>query len=83
VEVRKLYPDAELPQFEVRRFGADCLEMIYRSTRPFADLAAGLIAGCVSHFQEEIAVERHLLTDGTQGTRFLLTSRADIALCST
>ena len=51
VEVRKLYPDAELPTFETRREGTQKLIMIYRSKHPFATLAEGLIAGCLSHYQ--------------------------------
>ncbi len=51
VEVRKLYPDAELPTFETVREGEHKLIMIYRSKHPFATLAEGLIAGCLSHYQ--------------------------------
>jgi hypothetical protein len=50
VEVRKLYPDAELPRFEARWPEPETLELIYRSERHLADLAEGLIHGCVSHF---------------------------------
>src|SRR5688572_7428447 len=35
-EVRKLYPDAELPRFHCRREGDGRLTMDYTSTRPFA-----------------------------------------------
>jgi len=58
VEVRKLYPDAELPQFTTTRTGDNSLTMHYRSRRPFADLAEGLIAGCAAHFGERIRIER-------------------------
>jgi len=57
-EVRKLYPDAELPSFEYRRDGNRELEMHYRSNRPLADFAAGLIDGCVAHFGDAIEVSR-------------------------
>lgn len=50
VEVRKLYPDAQLPSFDTQRVGERKLIMTYRSTHPFADLADGLIAGCLAHF---------------------------------
>lgn len=58
VEVRKLYPDAELPAFSTQRLGGDTLRMDYRSPRPFADLAEGLIRGCFRHFNESIDVRR-------------------------
>lgn len=77
VEVRKLYPDAELPRFESARPDADHMSLIYRSSRPFADLAEGLIHGCAKHFGERIAVERENLA-GEQGShvRFLLAKAA-------
>ena len=49
-EVQKLYPDARFPRFEVRTPRRGRLEMRYTSTRPFADVAEGLIRGCVAHF---------------------------------
>ncbi|MBO0613431.1 MAG: hypothetical protein RL122_1138 [Pseudomonadota bacterium] len=51
VEVRKLYPDAELPTFDTLREGTQKLIMIYRSQHPFASLAEGLIEGCLAHYQ--------------------------------
>lgn len=71
IEVRKLYPEAELPTFECRSQGPDHLEMIYRSSRPFADLAEGLMLECVEHFGEEIHIERENLEAGEkQAVRF-------------
>ncbi|MCB1772431.1 MAG: heme NO-binding domain-containing protein [Gammaproteobacteria bacterium] len=58
VEVRKLYPDAELPIFDTRRHDRDHLQMTYRSNRPFADLAEGLILGCAEHFNENLKISR-------------------------
>jgi len=57
VEVRKLYPDAELPQFEVLDSSADHLEIQYRSERHLADLAQGLIRAAIRHYGEEGRVE--------------------------
>jgi hypothetical protein len=75
VEVRKLYADAELPRFELAVPVTDqTTELIYRSGRAFADLAEGLIAGCATHFGEQIEVMREDLSGG-HGTvvRFTLT----------
>ena len=57
-EVRKLYPDAELPTFETQR-AADqrTLVMIYRSNHPFAALAEGLIEGCLAHYHEPADIQ--------------------------
>jgi hypothetical protein len=73
VEVRKLYPDAELPKFECEEVDADTVIMTYRSKRPFGNLAAGLMEGCISHFEENIAIEREDLSGGeNRHVRFTL-----------
>jgi hypothetical protein len=50
-EVRKLYPDAELPRFSTERT-PDGLRMTYTSPRPFRDFARGLIEGCITWFAD-------------------------------
>ncbi len=57
VEVRKLYPDAELPRFETERRG-DVLVLRYRSERKLADLAEGLLRGAIEHFGEVLTLDR-------------------------
>ncbi len=61
VEVRKLYPDAELPKFVVEERTPNLLRIRYVSERHLADLAEGLLAGCIAHFGESqtIRLERH------------------------
>jgi hypothetical protein len=72
-EVRKLYPDAQLPTFTIDRPDRDTLEMVYRSRRPFADLALGLIRGCADHYGEAFAIEElDLSEDGRTHVRFTL-----------
>ena len=55
-EVLKLYPEAELPTFDTQLVDKDTLAMTYRSRRPFADVALGLMQGCVAHFHEDILI---------------------------
>ncbi len=64
VEVRKLYPDAELPRFHTRRVGEHGLEVVYESERPFADLAHGLIENTIEHYGESIEIERRPTDNG-------------------
>ena len=73
VEVRKLYPDAELPVFECGTPNPRSLVMTYRSKRPFADLAEGLIHACISHYGTPIEVARENLSDDGTAARFTLT----------
>ncbi|MFO1036097.1 MAG: heme NO-binding domain-containing protein [Geminicoccaceae bacterium] len=76
-EVRKLYPDAELPQFDCERPDGDTLVMTYRSTRPMADCAHGLIDGTIAYFGETIDVARQDLPgEPKTQARFTLKRRA-------
>lgn len=58
VEVKKLYPEANLPTFEQEAFEEGKLRLVYSSQRPFADLAEGLIHGCAAHFNESLVIQR-------------------------
>jgi hypothetical protein len=72
-EVRKLYPDAQLPSFQSNELGDGCMELIYSSPRPFADLAEGLILGCAEHFGESIELIREPCQDHRgAATRFVI-----------
>jgi hypothetical protein len=73
LEVRKLYPDAELPTFTCERPEAGVLVMTYRSHTDVPDLAEGLIHACIAHFDDDLDVSREELTDG--GTVFTLRTR--------
>ena len=76
VEVKKLYPDAELPTFETSHPETGTMIMVYRSRRPFADLALGLIEGCVTHYGERVGVDMEDLSDeGRTHVRFTLKRR--------
>ncbi|MBL7002708.1 MAG: heme NO-binding domain-containing protein [Gammaproteobacteria bacterium] len=57
VEVKKLYPDAELPHFDSERVSDTTLILTYHSSRPFAQLALGLMEGSIEHFNEPIRIE--------------------------
>lgn len=50
VEVKKLYPDAELPTFDTVRLGPDALQLTYRSPRALVPFCHGLIEACLDHF---------------------------------
>ena len=76
VEVHKLYPEAELPTFKRDTSQPGCLHLTYRSTRPFASLAEGLIRGCLAHFGETADVQVEDLSDGAgTAARFVVTQR--------
>jgi hypothetical protein len=77
VEVKKLYPDAELPRFVHRRLADGSLELIYSSLRHLPDFAEGLMIGCIDHFGERIELRREpVMFEGARAERFIL-SRKD------
>lgn len=65
-EVRRLYPDAELPSFQVYSRTDDRLVLRYFSCKPLADLAAGVIKGAAEHLGETIQVDHRPLADGSE-----------------
>ena len=72
VEVKKLYPDAELPTISVVvEQQQNSMSIEYQSPRPFADLAYGLILGAVDHFAEKVELTRENRSD-KYGETFLL-----------
>jgi len=66
VEVRKLYPDAELPSFKVQQRDDRRLVLDYRSPRRLGALAEGLIRGAAQKFGVEARVAATPI-DGSDG----------------
>jgi len=67
VEVKKLYPDAELPAFSSKRLSPDSLELIYRSERKMGAFAQGLIEQSLVFFREEAQVSmENIQADGSE-----------------
>lgn len=56
VEVKKLYPDAQLPTFNTIEIRKDSIVMDYASCRSLSDLAIGLISGVADHYGENIVI---------------------------
>ncbi|MEO1234636.1 MAG: heme NO-binding domain-containing protein [Myxococcota bacterium] len=75
VEVRKLYPQAELPHLRAERLEPDGLDVRYRSARNFEDLAHGLMLAAGEYFGEPLDIVMDKLSDGG-GVRFQVTRRA-------
>jgi hypothetical protein len=67
VEVRKIYPDAELPSFEVIEKTNNSLTMIYRSSRAMHHFGLGLMNKTFEHFNSKatIVLEK-IKEDGTE-----------------
>lgn len=63
VEVRKLYSDSQLPTVAANDTGDGELTVDYSSHRPLADVAEGLIRGCLKFFGGEFELTREDLPD--------------------
>jgi len=57
-EVRKLYPGAEVPEFDFDASAKDLVCMRYRSSRGLCAFGEGLILGAADHFGEQVSVEQ-------------------------
>lgn len=74
-EVVKLYPDGQVPEFEVTRGRDDgaVMTIVYRSPRYLGDLAEGLLRGVVDYFGESITITRDDLRPDGSLVQFTLT----------
>ncbi|GAB3569753.1 heme NO-binding domain-containing protein [Spirosoma luteolum] len=70
VEVRKLYPDAELPHFSMEHPSDSQLVMLYESERKMADFAHGMIEGCLTYYGESATVTKTDLSGDGSVVRF-------------
>lgn len=67
VEVRKIYPDAELPTFEVLEKTDNTLVMIYKSSRAMHHFGLGLMNKTFEHFNSKATIVLDKLKeDGTE-----------------
>jgi len=57
-EVRKLYPGADVPEFDFGETPAGDLVMGYRSHRRLCAFAEGLIEGAAAHFGEPVTIHQ-------------------------
>ncbi|WP_178862823.1 heme NO-binding domain-containing protein [Thiomicrorhabdus cannonii] len=74
VEVKKLYPEAELPTFRSKIESDNRMLLTYQSKRPFSALAFGLIKGSATYFKENISIDmQDQSTDGLTQVLFILT----------
>jgi hypothetical protein len=72
IEVKKIYPDAELPTFIVEEKYKNSLIMIYKSSRAMHHFGLGLMNKTFSHFNSTANIElQKIKEDGTE-VRFVI-----------
>lgn len=57
-EVRKLYPGADVPDFDFATPADDVLVLTYRSHRSLCGFAEGLIEGAAAHYGEQVRIDQ-------------------------
>ncbi len=67
VEVKKLYPEAELPHFDSNRVSDSILELVYTSARKMSAFAKGLIEDTALYYGEEVEIsQKNIEADGSK-----------------
>ncbi|QCX39916.1 hypothetical protein FF125_16265 [Aureibaculum algae] len=67
IEVRKIYPDAELPTFEILERTDNSLIMIYKSSRAMHYFGLGLMNKTFEHFNSSATINlEKIKEDGTE-----------------
>jgi hypothetical protein len=62
-QVKKLYPDAEVPRFKILEKTDSRIVLKYSSERKLGDLAMGLLRGCIKHYGEKASINKELITE--------------------
>ncbi|WP_350284708.1 heme NO-binding domain-containing protein [uncultured Croceitalea sp.] len=73
IQVKKLYPDAELPTFKILEKTEQTLTMIYSSSRGLYALAHGLIKRTFEYFEKGVEVNYELLNEQGTEVKFAIT----------
>jgi len=72
VEVRKIYPDAELPRFSIAEQTEDTLIMEYFSSRSMYAFAHGLMEKTFQHYNHSATITYELLKEDGSHVKFVI-----------
>lgn len=73
-EVKKLYPEAELPTFHLISLDKKCLVIDYHSSKPLYPMAVGLMLGASDYFKQSINIDYKInQTSNESNARFTVT----------
>jgi hypothetical protein len=72
VEVRKIYPDAELPKFYVLEKDKNKLVLKYVSSRSMYSFALGLIEKTFHHYNSSAKISHEVLKDDGSQVKFVI-----------
>lgn len=72
IEVKKLYPDADLPSFITQEKSKNHLVLIYKSEKRLEAFAHGLIVACGKYFNEILDVKYETISQNPYEVKFLI-----------
>ena len=72
VEVRKIYPDAELPRFEIAERNSSSLTLIYHSSRSMYAFALGLMEKAFEHYGQKAKISFTKLNSSGSEVKFVI-----------
>lgn len=70
VEVKKLYPDAQLPKFSVDKHENNEMVLIYQSQKRLEALAKGMMLGCAEHYGQNLDIKMEKISEDPHTIRF-------------
>lgn len=70
VEVKKLYPEAELPVFATDRVAGDRLKLTYSSPRPLVEFCHGMIEASLERYNQTAKIDRCPVAHQPNATTF-------------
>jgi len=73
VEVQKIYPEAELPTFDIKEKTDNSLVMIYKSSRAMYSFGLGLMHKTFEHFDATADIQMEKLADDGTEVKFSIT----------
>ena len=71
VEVKKLYPDAELPKFDYQEKQGE-LHLNYQSPRPLAGVAYALVNACLKYYDNDDYLLRYEIAEDQKSASFVI-----------
>lgn len=72
VEVKKLYPDADLPRFITEEKSDSHLILIYKSEKKLEAFAHGLMVACGKYFGENLEISYETISDKPYKVKFVI-----------
>lgn len=72
IEVKKIYPDAELPTFTVEEKTDNSLTMMYKSSRSMCYFGLGLMNKTFAHFNTTATIDLEKINEDGSEVRFII-----------